>query len=202
MLECDVILTCTNREAYIPHALEVLRSYREIRATPILCYNGDGDIDCDVRLARESLHLGDYRMTMDGFRRCQHSRIIKLSVDTWLLDEAVIRRIFDRLAATRKPYAGNYWIENRRGLATDMIFADLRWGNIFDHWRYDPARGIEVTLEEAVGKIGRGFLELTERHPVHEENRHECPALGMVAHHDLALNLSRKASLVQKPGRP
>ena len=201
MLECDVILTCTDREEYIPHALEVLRSYREIRATPILCYNGDGDVACDVRLGRKPLHLGDYQMIMAGFQRCQHSRIIKLSIDTWLLDEAVILRIFAVLDATRRPYAGNFWIENTRGLSTDVIFADLRWGNLFEHWRYDPGREIELTLEEAVIEVGRGFLGLFERHPVHEANRHECPALGMVAHHDLALNLSRKASLIQKLGR-
>lgn len=183
------ILTCFDREDYVPYARRVIDSYRLIKPQVILCYNGTRDLQCDVRLPALHKHLGDHSLTMAGYQLKKHRRVVKLSVDSWLLDERKIIRIFDALEESRRPYAGNYWHWNAPGsLSTDVFFADLRFGDVFKGW-HDVGPSMEEGMWTQVQRLGRGGLLIFEREPVHDDNRFACAPLRWTMHHELGLNL-------------
>jgi hypothetical protein len=189
-LAVTFILTCHDREEYVPYALRVIESYRSIKPQVILCYNGEQDLACDVRLPPLKKHHGDHSLTMAGYRLRRHQRIVKLSIDSWLLDESVIVNIFRRLESEQKPYAGNYWHSNWQGsLSTDVIFADLRFGNIFKGWN-DARPSMEDSMWRQLTRLGKKPLLIEERHPIHFANRFACAKLRWTMEHDLQRNLA------------
>jgi hypothetical protein len=189
-LDVTFILTCFNREAYVPYALRVLASYRRIRPQIVLCYNGTSDLQCDVRLPPTGKHNGDHSLTMAGYRLRHHERIVKLSIDSWLLDEEKIVTIFDDLEAAQLPYAGNPWIGDGPGsLATDVIFADLRFGDLFENWT-DPGPKMEIGMWRQLQSLRKGYLLLHQREPVHDEHRFSCAGLRWAMDHNLERNLT------------
>jgi hypothetical protein len=189
--EITFILTCFNREAYVPYALRVIESYRSIRPHVVFCYNGANEqLPCDVRLPPDKKHGGDHQLTMAGYRLRKHERILKLSIDSWLLDESTIIRIFDALEAARLPYAGNLWHHNAAGsLATDIIFADLRFGDFFEGWT-EAVPSMEESLWKQLRALGKPYLLLPERVPVHFTHRFSCAGLRWTMNHDLEKNLA------------
>jgi hypothetical protein len=189
-LDVTVILTCFDREAYVPYALRVIESYRRLRPQVVLCYNGTNDLSCDVHLPPDRKHVGDHAMTLAGYRLRRHDRILKLSIDSWLLDEEPIVRIFDRLESQQLPYAGNHWHGNVPGsLATDIIFADLRFGDPFANWTELGPTNMEAGLWTQLRSLGKRHLTILEREPVHQTNRFACSKLRWAMDHDLEKNL-------------
>lgn len=89
------------------------------------------------------------------------------------------------------PYAGNLWHHNAPGsLATDIIFADTQFGNVFESFRDRTFPDFEITMWDTVHRLGRGYYTIKERHPVHWENRFNCKALWWTMEHSLDLNLA------------
>ena len=104
--------------------------------------------------------------------------------------ERVIVRLLGEMEARQVPYAGNHW-DRDDSLATDIIFADLRFGNVLRYLsRRLFLRGhYERLLFKAVRRQNRGWYEIPERQPVHPDYRYACAALGWTMQHTLAENL-------------
>jgi len=189
----NFILTCFDKEAYLPYALEVINSYKDIEPSICVVYNGtDPDFDCDVRLEKNSgLQFGDFEMTKKGFEFFQEKNdstlFVKLSIDSWLMNEKVLIDIFHYCKTYRVPYAGNYWNTNAQ-LSTDIFFADIAYGNVFEELKPDGPV-FENCMFNAVARLGGRFYILHPREPVHPDNRNECKALNWVMYHELEKNV-------------
>jgi hypothetical protein len=193
-MRVNFILTCCTQPEQIPAAVEVLRSYAAVQPRWAVCYNGvDPSVPCDCRLRNRGLHRGDRDLTVRGYRWLRGDgcfRYAKLSVDSWLLDEQVILDVFREMEGRRVPYAGNRWDADGK-LATDVFFADLRFGDLFRrlrrrrYWMGKYERRIYLVVD----RLGAGWYEIPERHPVHPNNRFCCPALHWTMFHRLEDNL-------------
>ena len=198
------IVTCFNREAYWPHLRRILAGYTHLRPRIAYCYNGaDPSHPCDLRLANPGHSEGDLLMTLAGYRWLldRHGgqglcRFMKLSVDSWPCDEAMIVSIARRMEALRACYAGAYWHWNRPGsLSTDVFMADTRFGNVFAELpRHRGCGDFETLMQAAVQTTGRPYL-IPERHPVHLQNRFGCDQLKWTMSHDLQENVRYAAAL-------
>jgi hypothetical protein len=191
------VIGCHDKEAYWPHLKEVFATYETIVPETCLLYNGrQEDFPCDVRNADLGIQLG----SMDGlykardfFKDSQTFRYVITCIDSWLLDESAILRIFETMERTKCCYAGNWWDEHNAAVSTDIWFLDTRWGNPWPCIEWD-GNWVEGSVFKAVSKVGR-ILIIPDREPVHWENRYECPALKWVMHNDLESNLRRRKEL-------
>ncbi len=197
-MRVGVIVTCFDREAYWPYLERIIRSYSRIEPDIAYCYNGsDATHPCDVRLKNEGLSLGDFSLTLAGYRLLIErntsnplTRFIKLSVDSWPCDDAALVTIFTHMEAHQACYGGNLWHRNLDGsLSTDIFFADIRYGNIFETLiAQGHQKDFEDTMARAVRSLGKPYL-IPERHPVHTSNRHRCEKLKWTMEHNLRANL-------------
>jgi hypothetical protein len=200
VMHISFIITCYNREEYLPHLIKILQHYKKIKPTWAICYNGDKDINCDFKCPNRGLHRGDYDLTMGGYQKLKNTghRFIKLSCDSWLLDEEVVINIFNIMKERRCCYAGSYWWGKGR-LATDVFFADTKYGNLFNNLRCPPKINdgeiewqrcaLETTMGKIVKKTG-AFYIIPERNYVNAtQHRHECNELSWCMHHNLNKNL-------------
>jgi hypothetical protein len=207
-MDVDVIITCHDREGYVPHLMGIIGGWRRVRANVIVVYNGTAGMACDVKLPPAPKHRGDYEMVTAALRMCKGYRVLKLSCDTWPLRDDVVVELFTRLESLRLPCTGNYWYPGGVGLATDFVLFDRRQGDVLGAWYYREGEAVEVGLRRAVERVGRGFYEIPERRQVYgsgrpygETNpltdgcRWECPPLGLVGHHKLEENLRRSKVL-------
>lgn len=193
MMNVNFILTCTDREEYIPHMISILANYRKIFAQFCVCYNGDkNNIYHQVNRKYLVKSFGDSDLTIAGYdyliRQNDGYRFIKLSIDSWLLDGDKIIAIFEEMEKRQVPYAGNRWHgADHPSLSTDIFFADTRFGNVFTEL---PVSGeFEVDMWKQVERIGKGFYTIPEREPVHDTYRVEVPDLKWTMHHELEKNL-------------
>lgn len=190
MIPVDILITCHDREDYLPWLLKIIHQYTKINPHIIIAYNGTNDsFLCTVRRTNLGLSPGDLDLMQAGLLFCQHNRILKLSIDTWPCDEEIIIDIFNRIEHKRLPYAGNVWDDEGIGLSTDIMFIDLRWGNIFNGWKYD-GRNIEHSLQDCINALGIGYHNIPERMPVHPDQRFQCDNLKLCCYHDLETNIA------------
>jgi len=192
-VKINFVLRCYDKEEYIPYALAVINSYWEIEPSIVLCYDGvRKDVLCDVKIPSQGKQCGDANMIYLGYLehklRNDNPRFLSMCVDSFLMDEDVIIRIFNEMEAGRCGYAGNNWNhEGEPTLATDIIFADLRFGNVFE---FDQVgMEIEFWMYNHCMKKGIKPLIIKERIPVHPDNRFQCEKLKWTMHHTLKENL-------------
>ena len=86
-------------------------------------------------------------------------------------------------------YAGNHWFsENDQSLATDIIFANTSYGNIFESFEWDE-QFFETSLYSTMVKNNYKASIIKERIPVVPNYRFSCESLKWTMEHDLKSNL-------------
>jgi hypothetical protein len=198
MMAINFIVTCHDKEQYLPHLIGILRGYKNIWADICLCYNGSiADFACTIRRPNMGHQHGDHDLTMSGYNHFKTLndgfRFVKLGIDTFLLDEQIIAHIFETMERDQCCYAGNRWHgEGTESLATDIMFLDTRFGNPLNppHGMEKDGPDFERWMWLSIRNRGLKWLEIQQRRPVHPGNRMECEQLKWTMHHQLENNLA------------
>ena len=191
-MDINFIITCYNREDYWVYLKEVFASYKKINPTIFLCYNGNKDyFNCDLRIKNLGHQQGEYSLITLGYQLSknynENFRFVKLSVDSWLLDEDKIIEIFNRLEETEAPYAGTTWGKSWL-FSTDIFFADIRFGNVFEELKFDSGAILEKSMWDAVSRINKGFVLLNRVSGI-AKHAYKLEEYGWVYSHDINQNV-------------
>jgi hypothetical protein len=189
-MDINFIVTCHNREDYLPYLEEVFKSYKKIIPHHFICYNGDKSyFPCDLRIKNLGFQRGENSLIKLGYEVSKHyndyPRFVKIGIDTFMLNEDVIISIFKQLEEKQLPYAGQWECRPGITLTSDIFFCDTRFGNVFETLEAkDDKEIMERKMEKAVRKIGKGWLPI-ER----ELSTERDTGLGVVKSHDIGYNL-------------
>jgi hypothetical protein len=190
------IITCYNREAYLPYLINILKSYRT-KVNWVICYNGNKNIKCDFYCKNRGKHRGDFDLIQGGYNLVKNTnfRFIKLSCDSWLLEEEAIMDIFRIMETNKCCYGGSFW-HNTGKLATDVFFADVRFGNVFKTLGPPNSKNsyqLEISMATAAQKAGKSYIipqrPMMNGTPEYVGYRVRCDALGWCMYHQLEKNL-------------
>ena len=148
-MEINFIITCFDKEEYWPHLKEILDSFSKIKPNYVLVYNGENEnFICDARLKNE-VNAGrgnrahehaclyaenDWFLTKQGYDLLKDNGVtkwIKLSVDSWMLDEQIIIDLFQEMLQTKSVYGGNVWY-SPINYSTDIFFLETSEINLFE----------------------------------------------------------------------
>jgi hypothetical protein len=205
-IKVNFIITCFDKENYWPYLKEIIKGYKNIESNICLAYNGvDENFECDVRIPNRGHQLGEFDLIRSGyeFLKEKHPEVqffIKLAVDTWPLNEEFLLRVHDLMTNRHKVgYGGNFW-NTKNQLSTDIFFANVAEGNIFDFFKIEEQNNetqeildgkiiVENLMYRAVAAIGGNFYLIREREPVHPNNRDNCHRLCLVMSHDINENI-------------
>lgn len=217
-MNVNFIITCYDRESYYPYLERIINSYKRIVPSIVLCYSGEDDnFPCDIRIKYE-INGGrgndhhpsacpyadsDYELTILGYdflKKNGTTNWIKLSVDSWLIDEDKIINILEDLESKNCVYAGNQWYTHTN-LSTDIFFANTKNINIFEDlkkygkeffdWLYSTRNpeGFENLMRYIV--IPHNYLLINDREPLKADGtRWMCPKLGWCMSHVLETNIN------------
>ena len=194
----NFIITCFNREDYWKYLKQILDNYKSIESNYIITYNGKNPDPNGVYVGPNRGHsLGEYDCIIKGYNilKSDSHRWIKLSVDSWLLNEEKILDIFHNMEKTQSGYAGHFWNEPNRDISTDIFFVDTRFGNIFDLMRkkefpfFENNKYLEEGVYQLLKKNNIKIYLIEERNPIHWENREICKKLNWTMSHDLEKNI-------------
>jgi hypothetical protein len=217
-MNINFIVTCYDKEEYFPYLEKIIKSYKRIKPNIVLCYSGNDDkFPCNIKIentingGRGNNHHEhaclyadtDYELTMLGYDFLKTNGVnnwIKLSVDSWLIDEDKIINILEELDSQNCVYAGNIWYTHIN-LSTDIFFANTKNNNIFEDlknhgkefldWLYNNKipTGFENLMRYIV--IPYNYLIIKGREPLDsDKTRWMCPELGWSMSHDLNTNIS------------
>lgn len=199
----NFIITCYDKEEFLKPLSDILKGYKLIKPVVALAYNGSNEtFPCSVRLDNLGHQLGEYSLIKAGYETLKDNGVkkwVKLSIDSWLTDEAAILRIFGEMEKARAVYGGNFWNTTSQ-VSTDIFFADTSEKNVFENFNLDEKdvniikaeqAVLENFLARAVGQTGAAYI-INEREPVHPNNRHECSKLKWTMYDTLEENLSKK----------
>jgi len=204
-MDINFIITCYDKEDYWPYMKQILDSYKIVKPHIVLCYNGNREnFVCDYRCNNSWHARGEHDLMKGGYDLLKNNGInkwVKLSVDSWLLDENVIIDIFNRMVENNYCYAGNYW-SNELAFATDIIFAIENNFNLFEKFfeRYLITDGFESAMAETVKDNGKYYL-IPERQPVNSDintHRFYVDALSWTMDHNLNVNIQRAKNYIAK----
>jgi hypothetical protein len=193
MLDVNVIITCHNREEYVPYLLEILKGYRYIKVNPLVCYNGDKlGFYYDLRLPNYGHSLGDMTLTLMGYRlhKFLHdsTRYLKLCADCWLFEEERILDIFLEMDKIKAVYGGSWWNDTKH-LSSDIFFVNTAHGNIFEgFFQYEHA-SYEALLFRTVTQMNLPYYIIPQRINGCSK-RHSSRELKWVMHHNIADNIA------------
>jgi hypothetical protein len=195
----NFIITCYNREEYWDHLEKILKSYKLIDANYVLAYNGNDPNFNGYYVGQNRGHsLGEYDCIIGAYNKIipNSNKWIKISVDSWLLDEHKILKIFTEMEKNKCGFAGHYWNRVEGDISTDIFFVDTNYGNIFEIMSKNEFPFFEHNkyLEEGVfyllKKNNIKIHLINERNPIHWENRYSCVKLKWTMRHNLDENLN------------
>jgi len=228
-MNINFIITCYDKESYYPFLKSIINSYKRINPSIVLCYSGkDDNFPCDIRIenkingGRGDNHHehactyvdSDYELTILGYdflKKNGTTNWIKLSVDSWLIDEDKIINIFEDLESKNCVYAGNKWYSHIN-LSTDIFFANSRNVDIFEDLKKYGKDCLDVLY---YNKIPTGFenlmryivipynhLLINDREPLTADGtRWICPKLGWCMSHVLETNINFLGSYISDKER-
>ena len=194
----NFIITCFNREQYWEYLEKILKSYKIIKANYVLAYNGNDPNFNGFYVGKNRGHsFGEYDCIVGAYDKIipKSNKWIKISIDSWLLDENKILKIFSEMHENKCGFAGQYWNRFEGDISTDNFFVDTNHGNIFEIMNKNKFPFFEHNkyLEEGVfyllKKNNIKIHLIEERNPVHWENREVCLKLGWTMNHDLDKNI-------------
>lgn len=194
----NFIITCFNREDYWKYLKHILDNYKSIESNYIITYNGVDNEFPAVHVGENRGHqLGEYDCIIKGYESLTpiSHRWIKLSVDSWLLDEEKILNIFNDMEKKKLGYAGQFWNPDNQDISTDIMFVDTRFGNIFEIMKnntfkiYNKKNKMEKYVYNLLINNNIKIHFISERYPVHFDNREKCVKLGWTMDHNLDKNI-------------
>jgi hypothetical protein len=149
----NFIITCYDKEIYYPYLKSILSSYKKIRPHVALSYNGEiKNFNYEFDFCYKTIYKpnggrgsdrhphgcdyadADFELTIGGYECLKNNGVsnwVKLSIDSWLIDENKIIQIVKELKKQKCAYAGNYWYQTKN-LSTDIFFANTEFNNIFE----------------------------------------------------------------------
>jgi hypothetical protein len=156
-----------------------------------MCYNGkDRDFQFEFKCENKGKEAGEFDLIRGGFAWLESFGVdswVKLSVDSWLLDEDKIVAIIEKMQSKKAHYAGAMW-DNDNELSTDIFFADTVFMKAFCSGKLD--RKIEKYAFEVARKCGPMYLIPERGRAAREEpGRWSVPELGWCMFHDLHKNI-------------
>ena len=149
MTQVNIIITVYDREDYWPYLKHILDNYKTIKCNYVVCYSGEReDFHSDFKIKNvinggrgndhhpySCPHVDmDYELMMGGYELLKNNGVnnwIKLSVDSWLIDEFKIVSILNFLVEEECVYGGNIWYSHIN-LSSDIFFVNTRKHNIFE----------------------------------------------------------------------
>jgi SAM-dependent methyltransferase len=201
-MDVNFIITCFNREGYLPYLLNIINSYKEVKAKVAVCYNGGQTaFPCDVKIANLGHQMGDVSLTRSGYAHLKSNgtaRFIKIGIDSWLLDENSIIDIFNRMEKEQACYAGNWW--GGSSLSTDIMFVDTRYGDPLEKLTgVNSVSSFESFMFKALEGAKFKYYVIPEREKVHSENRYKCDKLHWCMFHNLNENIAYAEKFLKCP---
>jgi FkbM family methyltransferase len=206
-MEINFIITCFDRESFWPEAKQTINSYKKIKPNIILCYNGSDEEfkkEAQVFLKNKGHQLGEISLISEGARYAKNNyeckKFVKLSIDSWIIDEDVIISTFQNLSRNKSCYAGNFWSTTNE-LSTDIFFVDEESGELFNNFVISEQEAQQVKdgliiaeniMIRAVFNTNKNIVLIREREPVHPNNRFKCEELLCTMEHDLNENINNK----------
>lgn len=155
-MEVNFIITCYDKEIYYPYLERIIRSFKIIKPYIALAYNGrekllpmgfdpsfitenkiNGGRGPDNHPSNVTYSDADMELTVGGYEYLKNNGVknwVKLSVDSWLVDESIIIQILEEMKKKKCAYAGNWWYSLYQ-LSTDIIFANTEIHNIFEDFK-------------------------------------------------------------------
>lgn len=194
----NFIITCFNRENYWQYLKKILDGYKLIDPNYIITYNGN-DVNFPGKYIGENRghQLGEYDCITNGyeFLKPVSNRWIKISIDSWLLNEEKVLEIFHNMEKENAGFAGQYWNDGQKDISTDIMFVDTRFGNIFEcmkknNFTNDKKTKMEKYVFDLLNENNIKIHLIPERYPVHWENREICEKLNWTMNHDLQENIN------------
>lgn len=217
MIEVNFIVTVYNSEDYWIHLKKILDDYTKIKSNYVVCYSGERDnFDCDFRVENkmnggrgldhhQSACLWadmDFILTIGGYNLLKNNGVnkwVKLSIDSWLLDEEKIIQIFEFLEKEDCVYGGNVWYTHQC-ISTDIFFVNTKEKNIFEdlsthgnifldylYYKKIPL-GFEYLMKNIITPHNYGII--LGREPIlSDSTRWFCTELGWCMFHQLEKNL-------------
>jgi len=199
-MDVNFIVTCYNRENYWPYLKEILNSYKIIKPHIAYCYNGvNPDEVCDFRCGNRGHIEGDTDMMIGGYNLLKDNGVknwIKLSVDSWLLDEQKVVDILNLMEEKDYVYAGCRWTGDP-WFSTDVFFArenEFRFMHKYAKWAIHYIEKVDYSIERCIADLakqsGKYYL-IPERDPVpgNHGTRYVVEKLGWAMYHELDKNL-------------
>lgn len=216
-MNVNFIITCYDRESYWPHLKSIIESYKTIKPHIALCYNGlDENFDSDFRCEYKpnggrgnkrhpsgvDYADADYELTMGGYNLLKSNGVnlwVKLSIDSWLLDENKLIQILENIENQDCAYGGNVWYRNIN-MSTDIFFANTKNKNIFEDMDKYGVKFFDYLysipnpqgFEHLMYFVSRQYdrLIIMDREKLYENStRFKCPKLGWTMSHNLEENL-------------
>jgi len=200
MVDINFIVTNYNRENYWFYLRDILNSYKKIKAHTAYCYSGvKPDEVCDFRCINRGHIEGDTDLIIGGYNFLKNNGVkkwIKISVDSWLLNENKILDIFDIMDKNDHTYAGCRWTGDP-WFSTDIFFSrdnDFHYMEKLTIWAIEYISQIDYSIEGCIATLakqsGRYYM-IPERDPVKGGygTRFVVDALGWVMYHNLEDNL-------------
>jgi hypothetical protein len=224
-MDVNFIITCYDKESYWEHLKSIIESYTIIKPHIALCYNGldetfKSDFKCEYKpnggRGNDRHPSGcdyadaDYELTMGGYDVLKNNGVrlwVKLSIDSWLLDEKKIIKILNNLISEDCAYGGSIWYE-KYNMSTDIFFANTMNDNIFedlkiygveffDYLYSQPnPQGFEFLMTFMSKQYNR--LIINQRKLLHNGlgHRWSCPELGWTMSHNLNENILFKEKYI------
>jgi hypothetical protein len=220
-MEVNFIITCHDKEIYYPYLERIIRSFKIIKPYIALAYNGNkklhpmgfepnfitdnkinGGRGPDNHPSGVTYSDADMELTVGGYEFLKNNNVqnwVKLSVDSWLIDEDIIIQILQEMKNKKCAYAGNLWYSKHR-FSTDIIFANTEINNIFEDFKthgkafFDFLYEIKSPggFEEFMKFIGEQYdrLIIMDREPLTPNiTRWGVDKLGWTMKHDLHANI-------------
>jgi hypothetical protein len=208
-IDINFIITCYNREDYWPFLKKIIESYEKINPHIAYCYSGvSDDVDCDFRCENRGHIEGDTDLMIGGYNVLKNNGVnkwIKLSIDSWLMDENKIIEIFDIMTKGDMVYAGNYWT-GTSWWATDIFFAvENNYGFMkrFTEGAINYIEKIDYSIEGWIRVVAEGYGKyyiIPDREPISGNfgNRFFVDSLSWTMEHDLESNIQRANNYLKK----
>ena len=120
----NFIITCYNREQYWEYLEKILKSYKLIDANYFLAYNGTDPNFNGYYIGQNRGHsLGEYDCIVGAYNKIipNSNKWVKISIDSWLLDENKILKIFSEMEENKCGFAGQYWNRFEGDISTDIF---------------------------------------------------------------------------------
>jgi hypothetical protein len=199
-MNINFIITCYDKEEYLPYLQDILNSYKKIKATYTVVYTGNNEeFSANIVIPNRGHSKGDYDCMTRGYLDLKSknvdTRYIKIGIDSWLLDEDKLIEIFNKMEESQCGYSGIWWDSHKDDISTDIFFVDTRFGNIFEKMLQVDVpdsliHRLEVYMYNLLNLHNIKIHFLLERWPTWSQYRWQCPTLGWTMSHDLQENIN------------